>query len=203
MRITPDEIHLSDPENYEKIYHVGSRFGRDPSFYGSFGIDAATFSTSNPDAHRLRRAALNPFFSRRKTLELEEVVQQKARKLVSRMQSAFDTTRQIELHCGFRAVSVDVITDYALDNSYELLSQPDFGNGFFDLLLWSAVISPFFRQFPVFYRASLAMPVWLAKLVSESLSQLLTYQEVCIFPSGPILILNGDFSRTVVFRSVV
>ena len=45
------------------------------------------------------------------------------------MQSAFDTTGQIELHCGFRAVSVDVITDYAFDNSYELLSKPDFVEG--------------------------------------------------------------------------
>lgn len=92
MRITPDEIHLSDPENCEKIYPVGSRFGKDPSFYGCFGADTAIFTTPNPDVHRVRRAALNPFFSRKKTLELEEIVQQKARKLVSRMQSAFDTT---------------------------------------------------------------------------------------------------------------
>lgn len=181
MRITPNEIHLSDPENCEKIYHVGSRFRKDPSFYGFFGADTATFATLNPDVHRVRRAALNPFFSRRKTLELEEIMQQKAKKLVSRMQSAFDITGQIELHCGFRAVSVDVITDYALDNSYELLSQDDFGKGFFDLLLGAAIMGPFFRQFPIFYRASLATPLWLAKLFSESLSQLLTYEEVCLF----------------------
>ena len=98
----------------------------------------------------MRRAALNPFFWRERTLELEEIVQQKAKKLVSRMQSAFDTTGQIELHCGFRAVSVDVITDYAFDNSYELLSKPDFGKGSVDLLLGSAIIAPFLRQFPFF-----------------------------------------------------
>lgn len=52
---------------------VGSRFGKDPSFYGCFGADTATFTTPNPDVHRVRRAALNPFFSRMKTLELGEV----------------------------------------------------------------------------------------------------------------------------------
>ena len=47
VRITPDEIHPSDPENCEKIYHVESRLGKDPSFYGYFGADTATFTTPN------------------------------------------------------------------------------------------------------------------------------------------------------------
>ena len=37
VRITPDEVHLNDPENYDKIYSMGGRFYKDPNFYGAFG----------------------------------------------------------------------------------------------------------------------------------------------------------------------
>lgn len=77
IRITPDEIHLSDPENLDKIHHLGSRYGKSAAFYGAFGTNNATFTTPSPDIHRVKRAALNPFFSRKKVLDLEEIVQQR------------------------------------------------------------------------------------------------------------------------------
>ena len=36
VRITPNEIHLSDPDNYDKIYYIGTRFWKSPVFYGTF-----------------------------------------------------------------------------------------------------------------------------------------------------------------------
>ena len=77
VRITPDEVYLSDPENYDKIYSMRSRFYRDPNFYDAFGINYATFATIPKDLHCIRRSALNPFFSRKTILELEAVVQSK------------------------------------------------------------------------------------------------------------------------------
>jgi hypothetical protein len=38
-----------------------------------------------------------------------------------------------DLHYGFRAVSVDVITDYAFGDCYNLLEKDDFGKYFFDV----------------------------------------------------------------------
>lgn len=78
VRITPDEIHLSDPENYERIYFVGSKYSKSADFYRAFSSNSAAFTTPSNEAHRVRRAALNPFFSRKMVLELEDVVQSNA-----------------------------------------------------------------------------------------------------------------------------
>ncbi|KAL4776899.1 cytochrome P450 [Aspergillus nidulans var. acristatus] len=170
IRITPDEIHLSDPENLEKIYFVGSRYPKDAAFYGAFGADRSVFTAPSPDVHRVKRAALNPFFSRKKVLELEDIVQDKAEKLVGRMKKAFNSTGAIDLHHGFRAISVDVITDYAFGDSYNFLDRDDFGidffNGFRDTgpALWT------FQQFPIIQRVAKKMPFWLAERLSAPLA---------------------------------
>ena len=81
MRITPDEVHLSDPENYGKIYQVGTKYMKSPGFYESFGVGTSTFGALDAEVHRVRRAAINPRFSRKMVLELEEIVQSKVLKL--------------------------------------------------------------------------------------------------------------------------
>ena len=45
VRITPNEVHLSDVENYDKIYYMGSRYYKSPDFYNAFCIPGALFST--------------------------------------------------------------------------------------------------------------------------------------------------------------
>ncbi|GME38124.1 Benzoate 4-monooxygenase cytochrome p450 protein [Neofusicoccum parvum] len=133
IRITPNEIHLSDPENYDKIYYMGTRFWKSPIFYGAFAIPYSTFSTPSNEVHKHRRGMINPMFSRKMVLDLEEVVQEKAHKLTKRMEAGILDKKPVDLHHGFRSVSVDVITDYAFDRSYNLLDTPDFGKKFFAL----------------------------------------------------------------------
>ena len=139
-----------------------------------------TFTTPSPDIHRVKRAALNPFFSRKKVLDLEEIVQQKARRLVSRMESAFGTTGSIDLHHGFRAISVDVISDYAFGYSYDFLNQEDFGVEFFNMIRDFGPAFWFFQQFPAIQPVALKTPFWVAKLTSPPLTRMILHQEVCI-----------------------
>lgn len=179
VRITPDEIHLSDPENCEKIYYIGSRYGKDPQFYGAFGTHKATFTAPSPDVHRVKRSALNPFFSRKKVLELEDIVQDKADKLVRRMRESFSSTGCIDLHHAFRAISVDVISDYAFGNCYGFLGKKNFGAEFFEMIRGFGPAFWFFQQFPAIQGLSLGTPFWLAKLTSEPLTRMMLHREVC------------------------
>ena len=110
VRITPDEVHLSDSENYDKIYFMGTKYSKSQRFYHAFTIPHATFSTPQNDIHKHRRSLLNPFFSRKTVLELEEIVQDKAGKLVRLMQKGIEEKQPVDLHHAFRSVSVDVIT---------------------------------------------------------------------------------------------
>ncbi|KAL2821767.1 cytochrome P450 [Aspergillus cavernicola] len=177
VRITPNEVHLSDPENCEKIYFVGSRFAKDPAFYDATGVPGAAFATSSPDIHRMKRSAMNPFFSRKMLLDLEGIIHEKAQKLVVRMKKAFDSTGGIDLHNAFRAISIDVITDYAFDDCYNFLDDEAFGLAFINMVRKFAPTIWFFQQFPFLQGALMNAPAWFVKLTSPALTNLMLHHE--------------------------
>ncbi|EGD97356.1 benzoate 4-monooxygenase cytochrome P450 [Trichophyton tonsurans CBS 112818] len=177
IRITPDEVHLSNPENYDKIYHVGTPYNKSAPFYDAFGVDKATFTTADNNIHRMKRAAFNPFFSRKRVLELEDIVQSKAKTLVRRISTALKTCGGIDLHHGFRAISIDVISDYAFDNCYNFLEKDDFGAPFFDMIRGFGPMFWFFQQFPFLRPILLGVPPWVAKLTSPSLTRMLQFHQ--------------------------
>lgn len=169
VRITPDEIHLSDPENYEKIYYVGSKFWKDPLYYDALGLFYSTHGALTNDVHSVRRAALNPFFSRKMVLELENVVQEKVEKLVRRASRALEENEPINVHHGFRAISVDVITDYAFNNCYNLLDRSDLGGEFLAMVRGLGPAWWFFQQWPSIQPLAFKTPKWLAEILSKPL----------------------------------
>ncbi|KAL8963291.1 MAG: hypothetical protein Q9193_000431 [Seirophora villosa] len=164
VRIAPHEVHLSDPENYDKIYHVGSKYSKDAHFYGGFANPNSMFTTPSNEIHRTRRGDLNPFFSRKAVFDHEHVVQDKAMRLMGRIAEALDSETAVDVHHGLRAVSIDVITDYAFGESYRLLDQPDLGFEFFDLVQRLGPAAWIFRQWP-----------WLKPIVMMTPKNLVSY----------------------------
>jgi hypothetical protein len=65
-------------------------------------------------------------------LELEDVVQSKAIKLGNLVARKLSVGQDVDLHHAFRAVSIDVITEYGFNKCYDLVDQPD---------LWSSLLS--------------------------------------------------------------
>jgi cytochrome P450 len=177
IRITPDEIHLSDPENYDTIYSVVSRYPKSPRFYNAFGLPYSSFTTCSNEVHRLRRGAIQPMFSRKQVLELESVVQEKAEKLCALVSRRFNTGEPVDLHHAFRAVSIDVITDYSFNKCYDLLDAPDLGRQFFLMVRGIGPALWIFQQFP-WLGVMNNLPPWILKKMSPPLAQVLTLQEV-------------------------
>jgi hypothetical protein len=110
--------------------------------------------------------------------ELEDVVQAKAQKLTSRMRSALESTGYTDLHYGFRAVSLDVLTDYAFDDCYGCLDKENFGFEIFKMIRDIGPTLWFFQEFPFIRDLAIQTPFWLAKLTSKSLSRMMLYREV-------------------------
>jgi len=179
VRINPDEIHLSDPENYEKIYSLGSNFYKAPNFYKAFpGPVSEVFVAESNETHRVLRAILNTRFSRKMILELEDLVQSKAAKLKQRIHKALHAEMSIDLHHGFRAIAVDVITSYAFNNCYNLLECDDFGVQLFSMMQDLGSSFWFFQQFPFVKLFMSKTPMWLAKLMSKRATSLMQVQMV-------------------------
>ncbi|KAL6402003.1 benzoate 4-monooxygenase cytochrome P450 [Ilyonectria robusta] len=176
VRITPDEVHLTNPKYYDVVYGVKSDFYKDPRFYGALGIDRATFATVSNDLHRRRRAALNPFFSRRKVLELEDIVHSKVDKLCRRVRADRATGQPTNLHAAFRAISVDTITDYAFDECWNQLDADDLGEWFSDMVRGSTPMFWTFQAFPSLRDPIQGLPEWIAKRMSPAVADFLGCQ---------------------------
>ncbi|KAF2141086.1 uncharacterized protein K452DRAFT_299132 [Aplosporella prunicola CBS 121167] len=180
VRITPDEIHLADPANYDTIYHIGSPYSKPPIFYNGINVPYSTFGTPSNSLHKLKRSLISPLFSRRRVLDLEAVVQDKAARLVSRMEAGVRDGIPVDLHHAFRAVSVDVITDYAFGESYHLLDKPDLGARFFRMVAGVGPSLWIFQAAPALQRLALKIPPWLAPWLSEPLGQVTKLQTKCV-----------------------
>ncbi|KAH6893038.1 cytochrome P450 [Thelonectria olida] len=176
VRITPGEVHLSNPKHYDAIYGAKSDFYKDPRFYGALGIDRASFATVSNQDHRRRRGVLSPFFSRRKVLELEDIVQSKVDKLCRRVSADRTAGQPSNLHAAFRAISVDVITDYAFDECWDQLDASDLGEWFSNMVRGSAPMFFTFQAFPSLRDPIQSLPEWIARRMSPAVADFLHCQ---------------------------
>jgi hypothetical protein len=192
VRISPNEVHLSDSENYDKIYNVGGAYYKDPIYYGAWGRDTFIFTIVHNDVHRRRRAPFNPFFSRKNVLETESVVQDKVNRLCRRVREAIAADKPINLHAGFRAVSMDVITEYAFDNCGDSLEKDNFGAEWSDSIREAGHMFWFLHQFPFMTPVLLGMPQWLTLLLSPQTGAVTETQNVSFWRSLDISPLAAE-----------
>ena len=169
VRIAPNEVHLSDPENYDVIYNVGSKFYKNANFYGALGIEVM-FSAEANEQHRRLRSPMGHFFSRRAVFDLEGLVQAKVDKLCQRMQKTLDEGDAIDLRAGTRAISVDVITEYAFDDCWDHLDDPTFCSWFSDALMDTGIMWWTFQQFPFLQGPMQALPEDWARKISPAMN---------------------------------
>ena len=169
VRIAPNEIHLADPDNYDKIYSVSSEFYKDPAFYETLGVDVM-FSTISNDEHRRRRAPLSHFFSRRAVLDLEDIVQEKVAKLCRRIQKSLDSNRPANLRASTRAVSIDVITEYAFDDCWNHLDAEDYAAWFSEAVRDTGIMWWTFQQFPILMKPMQLVPENYARKMSSAMN---------------------------------
>ena len=141
-----------------------------------FGRSTSTFGTTEHDLHRIRRAALSPFFSKSSVQRLEPTVQGIVDKLVSRLQAMKGTGTTLNLINAFAALTGDVIFQYAFNRYQGFMDDPEFApwwhssimdlskNGY--IIMHITWLEPFLRSFPL----------WLTKLMNPGMMPLLNQQ---------------------------
>ena len=194
VRIAPNEVLITDPDNYDRIYQMTTRYTKDPGFYAHIGSDSALFCILGNEQHRKERAIFNPFFSRRSVLEQEHVARAKAVKLCARIDRDAASGKGTDIAMGFRAISLDVITEYALgaDSCYHALDAEEFGLWYNDLIRQVAPMVYLFKIVPALQPVFLGLPSWLVKRINPIMTGFLEGAEVSC---GPSLALHPDVPR--------
>jgi cytochrome P450 len=186
VRITPDEVHIAtNSDDYEKIYHVGSKYAKSPNFYNALCVPHSSVGTASNEVHKIKRGAMNPIFSRQRVLDVESIVQDKVAKVVSRLENSISNTRVgdesgVDLHHAFRAVSVDVASEFSFGRCYDFLDKDDTGADFFEMARGIGPALYAFQQFPSLQRLALKIPPWLAPWLSRPLGYVTSMQAECI-----------------------
>jgi hypothetical protein len=132
VRITPDELHINDPDFIPELYAVGGR-KRDKyrRVMQLFGFTEAAISTVEHDVHRIRRGAMSRMFSKDSVRRLEPIMQQNLEKLFGRMEEFKESGQPLSLLPVFSAFTNDLIAEYAFGISYNWLDAPEFNKSFF------------------------------------------------------------------------
>lgn len=141
VRIAPDEIAIQDPDMYDVLF--SGRHDKSLRNYHAMGSPGSIAQTADHEHHRIRRAPLNSFFSRRSILNLEPIVKSK----IELLSQGFDgfLQRRETLHIGtaFTSLGIDVISDYAFGQSWGCLDDPAFSPR------WKQTITMLLRAVPI------------------------------------------------------
>jgi len=167
VRCSPSEVHVRDAAFFEKLYagagHVRDRFER------AVKAPGATGATAPHELHRLRREALNPFFSKRSVDAFEGRIRLKVDILCDRLEQYVNTEQVLELASALTALPLDVITEYCYNFSFDTLQKEDFA------AQWKSIIAAVLegiaviKSFPIVMVFVESLPLSLAKKMSPLL----------------------------------
>ena len=182
MRVSPRDIHINDPSFSDDLYSFKGKLDRDYGVTKHFNMDDATVFTVSHELHRLHRAALAPYFSRHMLLSpaKDGVVQSKVEILCARFEQARDTHEAIDLNLAFKCLATDVITEYALGKSYDLLHTPDFSVKWFEAQRDTGRFTLFAKHFPWLIPLLRRLPVSFVASLHTEMGQALTKAKVAL-----------------------
>lgn len=172
LRISPNEIHISDSTLYHTLYSQDNSYEKPEFFYSAFGTPHSVFVETDRGLHRARRKQLNSFFSKTSIRGMQDVLRGKLDQLCALltqmsdqgpvniynavryvMSLSIDTIYQAgpALMSDHRCLTVDIITELAFGRSFRMLENvksPKFEGDFlqaFDLAnrsLWDMMYIP-------------------------------------------------------------
>jgi cytochrome P450 len=143
------------------LYNQKNKLDKDEYYYGMLDNRLAAFSSFKHDVHRMRRNALNPFFSPAAVNRFHYKVQEVVDRLTSRMAKAIAKGEPIPVFFAFRCVAVDIISEYLFDNDLHLVEREDWGRSFYGA--WRALweMMALIRQIPSLLTIMRATPRWI------------------------------------------
>lgn len=127
VRIAPNEVHIADSQYYDVLYSQSRHLNKLDHLRSRFNNDLSAFATPEHDIHRMRRGALNPFFSKAKISKYSPEIQKHMDRLCSRVAEEYaGTGKVIILNRMWAALTADIIVGYCCEKSYDFILRPEF-----------------------------------------------------------------------------
>ncbi|KAK1144850.1 hypothetical protein N8T08_004863 [Aspergillus melleus] len=178
VRISPFEVHIQDSAFFEEMFSQSHQWDKLKHLEHRFNNATGTFPTPEHEAHRHRRAALNPFFSKRAISGAAQMMQEQLGNLCLRLSREYKGTRKVlRLDWMWGCIASDIIVRYCFDRGYGFLEAPDFSSPFiqalFDLLDGVHLVT----QFPWVATVFNALPEKVAEAMQPGLKSVNHYNK--------------------------
>ncbi|KAF2129626.1 cytochrome P450 [Dothidotthia symphoricarpi CBS 119687] len=162
----PNEVHIQDPTVYDTLYCQSRHSDKLKHLKHRFNSETSSFATTEHSVHRVRRGALNPFFSERKITQYSPQVQNHLDRLCNRNESEF-----------VGAFASDIVVGYCPEKPYDFILNPDFRAQFSDAMV--DLLDPiyFITQFPWTIKSLKLLPDWLVVLLSPPMWSVMTFNK--------------------------
>lgn len=158
IRLNSNELHIQDTDFYNVYYRQGNKLDKYSPQTEMFGIPATHFTTGPHDLHRLRRAPLAPSFSKKSVFDISGMLQEKIDVLCARIRGCQAQHEPVPLGLGYVALTVDIISSYALGDCFQLLKRKDFGVEYHHSIIGLVQSNHFIKHFPWIYEIMRKLP---------------------------------------------
>lgn len=181
VRIGPDEVHIQDTDFYFTLFSSPQKLDKLKRLENRFNSNTSMFSTPKHELHRMRRSALNPFFSTRKIALYAPVIQNRMNRLCDRLEEEYSATgRILVLDDMWACMTSDTIIEYCFGEHHGDLELPDFrsffNNAIFDLTDGIHVATHFSWIVPL----GNSLPLAVVKTLQPAMASVIIFQNLSI-----------------------
>ena len=145
---------MEDSQYFDELYSRSARYDKYEWMTGRFGANTMTFTTAKSDLHAIRRAPLNPMFSKRSIAKFEPVIRDKVKLMCKGIAATKQTGDILVLSNAFNAFAGDVITEYCFGFCYNHLESPGFKDNFHPAFMAVSAFGHLALQFPLMHPVS-------------------------------------------------
>ncbi|OTB04507.1 hypothetical protein M426DRAFT_320624 [Hypoxylon sp. CI-4A] len=153
VRISPEELHVDDPEFYDVVFcnsQPSRPIDKMERFRYRLNHPDSTLSTTRAEDHKLRRAALAPFFSRSRVRGYNHDLQTIMDRISHRLETEFKGSgRVISLNYMWASLTADMIMELAFGCSSNMSQAPDFRSSIPESLFSVAFLAHYTTHFQI------------------------------------------------------
>lgn len=185
-------MHIQDSSFYDVLYATNRPAAKRKDLDHRFNNPKAAFSTSDHALHRLRRSALNPFFSKRAISERAPIIQKHIDAVCRRLKSEFQNTgRILVVNEMWGCWNTDIIIEYCFERRYNFIYEPNFKSPFVKSMMDLLDGVHWVTQFPGLVTMMNWMPDTIVGRMDTRMKNVIKFNEVRFFPkkSGTFLVL--------------
>ncbi|KAJ5505705.1 Cytochrome P450 [Penicillium expansum] len=180
VRVGPNEVHIDDPDYYNEVYSTASPtkpIDKLVQYKHRFGMPEATISTVQSEHHRIRRAAIAPFFSRARISSLGDTLTEVIERISRRLGSEYAGSGAVINVCDmWGTLTADVVSEMAFARSTRFSAAPDFQSPYSHALMSWVYAAHYTTHFNWIMRMTQWMPDSIMGVLVPSFKPILDYR---------------------------